>query len=432
MSLPRSIRIRMYQVGFGDCFLLTFDYSPRPMRHVLIDFGSMAYPKGAAPRLLERIAGNIAETVKGDPFAIVATHRHADHIAGFDPGTNGTGPGAIIAALKPRFVVQPWTEDKDLPTDATGPAKRAMALRRAALEDLHAIAAHVVDVAVPRLRRRPALRQYAAELDFLGKDNIKNLRAVENLMTMAPNDYVHAGRTTRLTRFLPGIRVHVLGPPTLDQHDQVRRQRARDVDNFWHLYAKSLALASGTTTRQADSLFADSPSSTGRGAPPWARWMVRAMQREKAESLLELVRILDTAMNNTSLILLFECGEQKLLFPGDAQIENWEYALNTPRISKHLDDVTLYKVGHHGSLNATPMPLWKRWFPDGVNGAGAAQRMVSLLSTMEGKHGNSSSGTEVPRRKLVSALKSKTSLRSTEALNDRPFHDEIITVSFGQ
>ena len=32
-------------------------------------------------------------------------------------------------------------------------------------------------------------------------------------------------------------------------------------------------------------------------------------------------------MNNTSVILLIQACDRRLLFCGDAQIENWEYAL---------------------------------------------------------------------------------------------------------
>ena len=66
-------------------------------------------------------------------------------------------------------------------------------------------------------------------------------------------------------------------------------------------------------------------------------------------------------MNNTSLILLFEVNGKKLLFPGDAQLENWSYALteaqDTKKVRAMLADVDFYKVGHHGSLNATPRKL---------------------------------------------------------------------------
>ena len=74
--------------------------------------------------------------------------------------------------------------------------------------------------------------------------------------------------------------------------------------------------------------------------------------------MLAIVRSLDYALNNTSLILLFEIGGTRLLFPGDAQIENWSYALfdapNHEEIQARLAGANFYKVGHHGSLNATP------------------------------------------------------------------------------
>src|SRR3984885_8383923 len=49
----------------------------------------------------------------------------------------------------------------------------------------------------------------------------------------------------------------------------------------------------------------------------------------------------------------------KLLFPGDAQIENWQFALQQNKYRSLLSSVNLYKVGHHGSRNATPKSLWK-------------------------------------------------------------------------
>lgn len=47
---PKKLTVKAYQVGFGDCFLLTFHYpvtaSAKTMqKHVLIDFGSTGRPK---------------------------------------------------------------------------------------------------------------------------------------------------------------------------------------------------------------------------------------------------------------------------------------------------------------------------------------------------------------------------------------------------
>jgi hypothetical protein len=63
---------------------------------------------------------------------------------------------------------------------------------------------------------------------------------------------------------------------------------------------------------------------------------------------------LDKAVNGTSLMLMFEFGDAFLLFPGDAQWGAWQAALADPTSRDLLTKTTFYKVGHHGSHNATP------------------------------------------------------------------------------
>jgi glyoxylase-like metal-dependent hydrolase (beta-lactamase superfamily II) len=101
---PSSLTIRVYNVGFGDCFLLTFQY-PGESRHVLIDFGSTAAPKRAPADYMTHIAEDIKNTCQGKLHVLVATHRHRDHINGFV--TTGAAPGKIIRDLKPDYVIQP-------------------------------------------------------------------------------------------------------------------------------------------------------------------------------------------------------------------------------------------------------------------------------------------------------------------------------------
>ena len=101
-----TVRVRMYQVGFGDCFLLSFEYAgPEPARHVLIDFGSRQLAAGLD---LSDIADEINTHTGGGPDVVVLTHRHQDHMSGF----GGGGTDAVVGGWKPRLVIRPWTETR--------------------------------------------------------------------------------------------------------------------------------------------------------------------------------------------------------------------------------------------------------------------------------------------------------------------------------
>jgi hypothetical protein len=413
MATPPPIRatIFSYQVGFGDCFLLRFDYARAKARHILIDFGSMGLPENAPAVSMAAIAQQIATDCGGSLDALVATHRHADHISGFATSADGKGPGDVIAALKPKVVVQPWTEHPDVATTATSPAIRRFS---AALNSMNDVAGHVVK----RLDANPgAFGAKGDRLRFLGEDNIKNLSAVKNLQKMAGKKgvYTHHGKSAGLASALPGVTVHVLGPPTVKQHDAVRKQRSRHPDEFWHLQSRAFGMANDVE-ELGNSLFPSHPSRRGSKLPFRARWLATRLREANAEQTLQIVRMLDDKMNNTSLILLFEAGNKKFLFPGDAQWENWEYALSQPWVVDLLKDVDVYKVGHHGSLNATPRSMWDAFSKKSTGKKKG--RLTTVLSTLAGHHGHPEDKTEVPRRTLVSALKKHSDFHSTEDLGN--------------
>ena len=418
---PLSAEIRAFQMGFGDCFLLSFRY-PARSRHVLVDFGSTD-PPGNRPgpgatieRHLTRVAGEIAAVCGADGLSVlVATHRHADHINGFATDGVGGGPGAIIRALKPRVVIQPWTEDPRAARDArraTGQSDRSRRSFVLGLAAMNAIAEEMVRRSAAPIRGLS--HRAAAQLGFLGRTNLANRSAVENLLAMgaAPGAravWARHGTDLRLGRILPGVRVDVLGPPDLEQTDAIRRMRSTDAAEFWHLAAKAL------------SARGEGPRSRRRAAPlpAEARWFCDRLEKAGSSHLLEIVRQLDRELNNTSLILLFEACGRRLLFPGDAQLEPWLHALedadDAAETRRRLADVDVYKVGHHGSLNATPRrALWDLFRKRGKPGR---ERLHTLLSTKRGKHGDPRNGTEVPRLTLVKALADQTELSDTSDLS---------------
>src|SRR5512145_2888473 len=124
---PRSVTIRTYNVGFGDCFLLSFRYAAGFERHVLIDYGSTGLPEGVPATRMMDIALDIKQRTGGRLHAVVATHRHKDHISGFETKKGSKGTGDVIRSLRPSLVVQPWTEDPDLDPRATGPKRKGFA-----------------------------------------------------------------------------------------------------------------------------------------------------------------------------------------------------------------------------------------------------------------------------------------------------------------
>lgn len=327
-----------------------------------------------------KIADDIKTQCSGKLHAVVATHRHKDHVSGF--ATTGDAPGRIIASCHPDLVLQPWTEDPEAQPDATAPAAVAApasataglagaedspkAFDRAgpasaiaglagagdgpkafvrALLDMHAVAESVLAEA-PRLegllesadgseedgedgeadadgepteapaagtaaaprRRRPLWKQ----LEFLGDDNLPNSSAMESLATMGKRHaYLYSGCKSGLERLLPGVKVHVLGPPTVEQTAGILSQRQRDESEFWHLQAQASRLAASPG---AQRLFPNAPILQSRERPKWSRWLLPRLRTIRAEQLREIVRIVDKALNNTSVILLFDTGNTSCCF----------------------------------------------------------------------------------------------------------------------
>src|SRR5215813_1910918 len=166
---PKGLTLRSYQVGFGDCFLLSFHYTGKTGdRHVLIDFGSTGTKKGMGENLMLRVAQDIKKQCGGKLHAVVATHRHKDHISGFATNKKKTASGDIIASCNPDVVLQPWTEHPKAKVDATqAPSLTDKQSFVAALGNMHAISAAVL---VEAERRKSVLGPTLfRELSFIGE-----------------------------------------------------------------------------------------------------------------------------------------------------------------------------------------------------------------------------------------------------------------------
>lgn len=408
-NAPVSATMFAFNVGFGDCFLLRFQYDDNTRRHILIDFGSTRYPSNRPSNFLTRVAKQIKELCGGKLDIIVATHRHKDHIYGFRTNKSGTAPGNVIADCDPTLILQPWTEHPDAPVDATVSPDQLEESRAfaGALKNMSSFSAAIYKMAKADEKRGVFKPKTRAALSFLGENNIANKSAIKNLLAMGESRrYLAFGQDPGTEDILPGVKVEVLGPPTLEQGPQIARQRSRHEEEYWHLQAA--ASRGELAASQGRPAF---PNHVAKDIPQWARWGRYRLRRMRENMLMPIVRRLDAQMNNTSLILLFTVGDKSLLFPGDAQWENWSYALSQPEVREKLKSVDVYKVGHHGSLNATPKSLWN--LLENKGGAAMPDRLTSVMSTKHGVHGHSHD-TAVPRETLVEALTENTHFHTTE------------------
>jgi beta-lactamase superfamily II metal-dependent hydrolase len=353
MPANKHVTIRMYNVGFGDAFLVLVPDGQK-QRRILFDCGSIDAADGLEMKdIVKRI---VADVTDPDGVAridvVVGTHRHKDHVSGF------SNPAWDDVEVKE--VWMPWTEH---PTDPE--ARRIRNIQsRLALGLTAALAA-----------KGPGLT--AAEQEELKRyrDIVDNALPLSNDTAMKtlhsgfsgtpekrflPEKLANSDSRTFETAALPGVRIHVMGPSR-------DREVIRDMDPPT---GKSFLRMHGTGNPQDESVPAPfSPefrqdSYTGSGTIVGDD--LELIQRAGSLSDLAVAVALDKAVNGTSLMLLLEVAGTYFLFPGDAQWGTWNAALTDPVWSNMLKSLSFYKIGHHGSHNATPKEFVEHTIPDGI------------------------------------------------------------------
>jgi hypothetical protein len=406
----------MYQVGFGDCFLLSFEYGGQLRdHHMLIDFGSTHL---ASDTDLDDVAESIVEATSGRLDVLVISHRHNDHMSGF--GKQSTFKK--MKDLNPRLIVRPWTEDPELREDASAPDEEQKFIR--SLDTARSVVTKIRSaIVIPAELEDPLLTCLYDEADVSQEpapEAITNIDSWVNREGAQPI-YAHFGMDIGLDQYIPGVTCDVLGPPRVDLWPEVVRQRYNDPDEFW--LSELAAVESAGVLLDAEPARWQSAVAP-RGIGP-ARGLLDYLRDHHRVNLLDLVRKTDHALNNTSLILLITVGgARRMLFPGDAQIENWKYVLTDEAgeaFRPLLSQVDLYKVGHHGSRNATPRSLFGIWNEE----IGPREPMVALMSTKPDVHGKDGPH-PVPSDKLVDALKERMTLLRTDNLLPGERYVEVI------
>jgi len=403
----------MYRVGFGDFFLIIVP-TAKGDQHILIDCGVFKGTSGTGDlgSIVEAVE-DMFQTTGGHLSLVIMTHRHADHIAGFSKAPR-------FKDFTASMVWMPyWEQFNDQKKDSA----------HNLLVDIQELAANLAiqfrsredgdgKEALAQLGNATGIEDFNAAATDKKKrgGNAGALDLLKNQLGSNGDNvrYYAAGDKAELPKELKGLKATILGPPP---------EKAK-------AFLALMDLKKGVG-QYLDSMTdgADGPSAIQPFANEWVVGSDRYPQQDTIDypKIMERVNnaqpdMLVTAsakienfLNNQSLVVLFEFDDKRLLFAGDAQGGNWEYwlykmeaPLKDPtdageiiEASKELlQTIDFYKVGHHGSTNATPIPAIEA----AMARPGTSKGFVSMCSTEERVYGNPDKQTEVPRSLLMDEL----------------------------
>ena len=432
-----ALRVRMYRVGFGDFFLLTVPTKTGP-QHILIDCGVHA----GDIKSIDDCVQDLARETKRKLALVVATHYHADHLSGFASNFDEFAKFEVDAV---------WITNRLDPKHGKAAKFKAqinsvanqLQLRLSAREDeAGQQALHKVQNAT------------GAQLGANEGGNEKALRLLTTgFKNKPPVFYYQGGDEPQLPDSLKGtIIAEILAPAPIDREGEFassdnKKEQYLSVaaeeglpssdplapfEKDWPATASDYppeAFAGYTAQEQLEKYVPESSAGyttqeqIEKYRPGSSVVLEKVIQDAQPDVLLAVADAVDGTLNNQSLVILFTCQGKKLLFVGDAQWGNWSYWLYGKKVTgaapeilqtakSILGSIDFYKVGHHGSTNANPIPAVAALNPN----------CASMCSTESGDkksnypvkkrpYGNEDKQTEVPRIKLMEEMEKQTKSR---------------------
>jgi beta-lactamase superfamily II metal-dependent hydrolase len=397
MQAPSTgVTVRMYDLqGEGDCFLLAFRDEDGNPRFMLIDCGIFVGTSGGAKRLRD-IAKDIAEATGNHLHVLVATHEHWDHLIGFHYARETFGSKDMVIDE----VWLAWTED----VEGDDLAKYLHQQYEAAAMALATAATQLEARKDPRAGSIKDVLGY--HWDWEGKLGVTTndlMHKVHKDLSSHGARYCYPDDPPIPLSKVPGVRFYVLGPPRNEGLLQILEAQTALHSERLTLHEATAFYSAVLATFGATGLEASQEQMherINRLSCPFTGPL--AMTEDEAEAYEvngqfffekhygfaeddpeqgwrridndwlaaagQLALHMDEYTNNTSLVLAIELtGSGKvLLFPGDAQIGNWLSWKDTSWIIEDEDgeektitgmdlvqSTVFYKVGHHGSHNAT-------------------------------------------------------------------------------
>jgi hypothetical protein len=407
-------RIRMYKQGLGDCFLITLPKTDGSQYHILIDCGVILGTPDVQ-QIMTRVVENIVETTNGKVDLLLATHEHWDHLSGFLQAKDS------FKKLKVEQVWLGWTENLD-----DSEAKKLHEARHSTLNLLHkgVGSLHLAG-------EDDAAAQIGGLLDFFGVVGRATTKdALEAVRKMVDVPRYCKPQDDPITLADTEVRLYILGPPT----DEAMLRKTDDSKRNPETYNLALeALHNNMTIALPDgeelegipfSALYRIPSLVANQMEFFQKHYTSSEQWRQIENIwlndaTELALDLDNKTNNTSLVLAIELANgDVLLFASDAQVGNWlswqglKWNIGGREVTgpELLERTIFYKVGHHGSHNATLRE----------KGLEMMKNLHHAMIPVDQDMAKKKRWVRMPLYELVEALENKTQGRGGVIRSDQP------------
>src|SRR5882672_2625812 len=308
MSNAKAITVRMYNVGFGDSFLLFIPAPDGRPRKVLIDCGVHQQSKNP-PKIANVVKQIISDATESDGTpridVIIATHRHRDHVYGFE--------NPAWSKVQVEEVWMPWTED---PNDEEATRIREIQSKTAA--HIHRATKNQLRNRVPRAHGEMLVAAQALAENAL--TNAKAMRTLHNGFANNAQRRYLPSKDRKANTFqipsLPGVTIHVMGP-SFDE--KVIADMNPPAAQHYLKLMESLSTSTSKRRLPFDKNWSWNPSQVAAAnrSLKVSKGDIKRLEALSRGNEFAVAASLEQAVNGTSLLLMFEIGKAHLLFPGD-------------------------------------------------------------------------------------------------------------------
>jgi hypothetical protein len=350
-----SLTVRAYNVLFGDCILVSWDEDDGE-HHAWIDFGNFHNDRND---VFDTVYTDVLQRTGGRLDLLVITHRHLDHLEGFH-------------VLRQHFR-QNFTIDRLWHAFVTPAVDNQFQIAQEALAGVLPASATAGDGELARIFR-----------NNFGAAGVSTAQRMDDILkTLRYNKAHPVHRQTALAPIRPAamqrLQIEILAPES-DSHVYLEplvnalADRAA-LDEYFEMAQRGAGAGRGRagaaqgrasaigrsrtgTRRRAEGTrpgSGDDPFPLPHGTAASKSALLRLadfarLRRQLRTGGLDLLGAVDRTRNNTSIVLALTYQGKRLLFAGDAEQKSWEIMhANGTNLA-----ATVVKVGHHGSINASP------------------------------------------------------------------------------